>query len=34
MQKLNIDLGNQKKLLPYEQLIDTSLAQEAVARLG
>ena len=34
MQKLNIDLGNQKKLLPYEQLIDTSLAQEAVSRLG
>ena len=34
MQELNIALGNQKKLIPYEQLIDTSLAKEAVARLA
>jgi ABC-type nitrate/sulfonate/bicarbonate transport system substrate-binding protein len=34
MQKLNIELGNQKKLLPYKQLIDASLAQEALSRLG
>lgn len=34
MQELNIELGLQKKILPYEQLIDSSLAKEAVARLG
>jgi len=34
MQQLNIELGVQKKMLPYDQLIDASLAREAVARLG
>ena len=34
MQELNIKLGIQKQVLPYEKLIDASLAQEAVARLG
>jgi ABC-type nitrate/sulfonate/bicarbonate transport system substrate-binding protein len=34
MQKLNIDLGVQKKMLPYDKVIDASLAKEAVARLG
>jgi ABC-type nitrate/sulfonate/bicarbonate transport system substrate-binding protein len=34
MQKLNFDLGVQKKILPYNQVIDASLAREAVARLG
>lgn len=34
MQKLNIELGIQKKMLPYDKVIDASLAKEAVARLG
>jgi ABC-type nitrate/sulfonate/bicarbonate transport system substrate-binding protein len=34
MQQLNIDLGVQKKMLPYDQVIDMSLAKEAVARLN
>jgi ABC-type nitrate/sulfonate/bicarbonate transport system substrate-binding protein len=34
MQELNISLGVQKKILPYDQIFDTSLAKEAVARLG
>jgi ABC-type nitrate/sulfonate/bicarbonate transport system substrate-binding protein len=34
MQKLNIELGVQKRMLPYGQLVDASLAHEAVARLG
>jgi len=34
MQELNVELGVQKKILPYEQLIDASLAEEAVARLS
>jgi ABC-type nitrate/sulfonate/bicarbonate transport system substrate-binding protein len=33
MQELNISLGVQKKILPYDQIFDTSLAKEAVARL-
>ena len=33
MQELNVELGNQKRVLPYDQLIDPSLAKEAVARL-
>jgi ABC-type nitrate/sulfonate/bicarbonate transport system substrate-binding protein len=33
MQELNISLGVQKKLLPYNQIVDTSLAREAVARV-
>ncbi len=33
MQQLNVELGVQKKILPYEQVIDTSIAKEAVARL-
>ena len=33
MQQLNVDVGAQKKILPYDQVIDTSLAKEAVARL-
>jgi ABC-type nitrate/sulfonate/bicarbonate transport system substrate-binding protein len=34
MQKLNIELGVQKRMLPYEQLVDTSVAREAAARLS
>jgi ABC-type nitrate/sulfonate/bicarbonate transport system substrate-binding protein len=34
MQELNISLGMQKKVLPYERIIDRSLAEEAVARLS
>ena len=34
MQELNIQIGGQKKIIPYEQLVDPSLAREAVARLG
>jgi len=33
MQQLNIDLGIQKKIMPYDQIIDTSLAKDAVALL-
>lgn len=33
MQELNISLGVQKKKLPYSQIFDTSLAEEAVAKL-
>jgi ABC-type nitrate/sulfonate/bicarbonate transport system substrate-binding protein len=33
MQELNIRLGVQKKILPYDQLVDPSLAREAVAML-
>jgi ABC-type nitrate/sulfonate/bicarbonate transport system substrate-binding protein len=34
MQELNRQIAGQKTIIPYEQLIDTSLAQEAVARLA
>jgi ABC-type nitrate/sulfonate/bicarbonate transport system substrate-binding protein len=34
MQRLNIELGVQKRMLPYDQLVDASLAREAVARLA
>ena len=34
MQELNIEIGGQKKIIPYDQLIDTSLAKEAIARLA
>ena len=34
MQELNIQIGGQKKIIPYDQLIDTSLAKEAVATPG
>lgn len=34
MQELNISLGVQTKIIPYDQIFDTSLAKEAVARLG
>lgn len=34
MQELNMQISGQKKIIPYRELIDTSLAQEAVARLG
>lgn len=34
MQELNISLGMQKKVLPYDRLIDRSLADEAVSRLN
>jgi ABC-type nitrate/sulfonate/bicarbonate transport system substrate-binding protein len=34
MQKLNVDLGAQKTVLPYEKIVDLSLAQEAIARLS
>ena len=33
MQELNMQISGQKKIIPYHDLIDTSLAQEAVARL-
>ena len=34
MQELNVELGLQKKVLPYNQVVDMSLAQEAVKLLG
>jgi ABC-type nitrate/sulfonate/bicarbonate transport system substrate-binding protein len=34
MQELNIQISGQKSVVPYERLIDASLAQEAVARLA
>lgn len=34
MQELNMSVSGQKKIVPYDQLIDTSLAKEAVARLN
>lgn len=34
MQELNLSLGVQKKKIPYNKLFDTSLAEEAVAKLG
>ena len=34
MQELNMKISGQKKIIPYDELIDTSLAKEAVARLG
>jgi len=34
MQELNMLVSGQKQIIPYDQLIDTSLAKEAVARLG
>jgi ABC-type nitrate/sulfonate/bicarbonate transport system substrate-binding protein len=34
MQELNMKISGQKKIIPYNELIDTSLAKEAVARLG
>ena len=33
MQELNVETGGQKKIMPYEQIIDTSIAKEAIARL-
>jgi ABC-type nitrate/sulfonate/bicarbonate transport system substrate-binding protein len=33
MQELNMQISGQKKIIPYRDLIDTSLAEEAVARL-
>jgi ABC-type nitrate/sulfonate/bicarbonate transport system substrate-binding protein len=34
MQQLNVDLGVQQKVLPFEQVADMSLAREAIARIG
>lgn len=34
MQKLNLDLGVQKRILSYEEATDMSLAREAIALLG
>lgn len=34
MQELNVELGLQKKVLPYNQVVDMSLAQDAVKLLG
>lgn len=34
MQRLNVELGVQKRLLPYDQVVDASLAREAIARLA
>lgn len=34
MQELNISLGMQKKVMPYDRIIDRSLAEEAVSRLA
>lgn len=34
MQELNMQIGGQKRIIPYNELIDTSLAKEAVARLS
>lgn len=33
MQELNLSLGVQKKILPYDQIVDLSLAKDAVAML-
>lgn len=33
MQELNMGVSGQKRIIPYDQLIDTSLAKEAVAKL-
>jgi ABC-type nitrate/sulfonate/bicarbonate transport system substrate-binding protein len=33
MQELNVALGLQKRIMPYDQIIDTSLARDAVALL-
>ena len=33
MQELNMQISGQKRIIPYNELIDTSLAKEAVARL-
>jgi hypothetical protein len=30
MQRLNVDMGAQRKILPYEQVTDLSLATDAV----
>ena len=34
MQKLNVDVGAQNKVLPYDQVADMSLARQAVKMLG
>lgn len=34
MQDLNVSLGVQKRVLPYEQVCDMSLARDAVKLLG
>ena len=34
MQELNLSLGTQKKMLPYEQVVDASLAGDALKLLG
>jgi ABC-type nitrate/sulfonate/bicarbonate transport system substrate-binding protein len=34
MQELNMSLGVQKKIMPYDQVVDVSLAKEAVAMLS
>jgi NitT/TauT family transport system substrate-binding protein len=34
MQELNVQLGSQTKIIPYNRLVDLSLAKEAVARLS
>jgi ABC-type nitrate/sulfonate/bicarbonate transport system substrate-binding protein len=34
MQELNISLGMQKTVMPYDRIIDRSLAEEALSRLG
>jgi ABC-type nitrate/sulfonate/bicarbonate transport system substrate-binding protein len=34
MQELNMQISGQKRIIPYDELIDTSLAKEAVSRLS
>ena len=34
MQRLNVQLGVQKSVLPYAQVCDPSLAKEAIALIG
>jgi hypothetical protein len=34
MQRLNVDVGAQRKILPYEQVTDMSLAADAVHMIG
>ena len=34
MQRLNVDVGAQRKILPYEQITDMSLAADAVRMMG
>ena len=34
VQKLNVQLGVQQKVLPFEQIVDTTLARDALKLIG